>query len=114
MRISDWSSDVCSSDLVVGTTFFPRYLEPFSPERIVEVSPGDKRMLRDPDVVRAGESVLKIRGTNDCGRGVEGTGFLYSQDRLMTNAPVVAGVDRSAERSVGKECDSTCRSRWSP
>jgi S1-C subfamily serine protease len=78
---------------VVGTTFFPRYLEPFSPERIVEVSPGDKRMLRDPDVRRAGESVLKIRGTNDCGRGVEGSGFVYSQDRLMTNAHVVAGVD---------------------
>jgi S1-C subfamily serine protease len=78
---------------VVGTTFFPRYLEPFSPERIVEVSPGDERMKTDPDVVRAGESVLKIRGTNDCGRGVEGTGFLYSPDRLMTNAHVVAGVD---------------------
>jgi len=78
---------------VVGTTFFPRYLEPFSPERIVEVSPGDKRMLRDPDVKRAGESVLKIRGTNDCGRGVEGSGFVFSQDRLMTNAHVVAGVD---------------------
>jgi S1-C subfamily serine protease len=78
---------------VVGTTFFPRYLEPFSPERIVEVSPGDRRMLRDPDVERAGESVLKIRGTNDCGRGVEGTGFLYAPDRLMTNAHVVAGVD---------------------
>jgi S1-C subfamily serine protease len=78
---------------VVGTTFFPRYLEPFSPERIVEVSPGDERMLRDPDVARAGESVLKIRGTNDCGRGVEGTGFVYAPDRLMTNAHVVAGVD---------------------
>jgi S1-C subfamily serine protease len=78
---------------VVGTTFFPRYLEPFSPERIVEVGPGDERVKRDPDVVRAGESVLKIRGTNDCGRGVEGTGFVYSPDRLMTNAHVVAGVD---------------------
>ncbi len=38
-------------------------------------------------------SVLKIRGNNDCGRGVEGTGFLYADDRLMTNAHVVAGVD---------------------
>ena len=33
---------------VVGTTFFPRYLEPFAPERIVEVSPGDERMLARP------------------------------------------------------------------
>jgi S1-C subfamily serine protease len=78
---------------VVGTSFFPRYLEPFSPERIVEVSPGDRRMLRDPDVTRAGASVLKVRGTNDCGRGIEGSGFLYAEDRLMTNAHVVAGVD---------------------
>jgi S1-C subfamily serine protease len=78
---------------VVGTSFFPRYLEPFSPERIVEVQPGDKRMLRDPDVTRAGGSVLKVRGTNDCGRGVEGSGFVYADGRLMTNAHVVAGVD---------------------
>ena len=38
---------------VVGTTFFPRYLEPFAPERIVAVKPGDPRMLTDPDVVAA-------------------------------------------------------------
>jgi S1-C subfamily serine protease len=37
--------------------------------------------------------VLKIRGENDCNRGVEGTGFLYSPTRVMTNAHVVAGVD---------------------
>jgi S1-C subfamily serine protease len=78
---------------VVGTSFFPRYLEPFSPERIVDVAPGDRRMVRDPDVTRAGSSVLKVRGTNDCGRGIEGSGFLYAENRLMTNAHVVAGVD---------------------
>jgi S1-C subfamily serine protease len=78
---------------VVGTSFFPRYLEPFSPERIVEVRPGDARMKRDPDVTRAGASVLKVRGTNDCGRGIEGSGFVFAKDRLMTNAHVVAGVD---------------------
>src|SRR5690606_30459484 len=78
---------------VVGTTFFPRYLEPFARERIVEVAPGPRRLLTDPDVVRSEQSVLKIRGTNECGRGVEGTGFVYAQDRLMTNAHVVAAVD---------------------
>ena len=85
---------------VVGTSFFPRYLEPFSPERIVEVGPGPKRLLRDPDVINAEASVLKVRGTNSCGRGIEGTGFLYSADRLMTNAHVVAGV-RSPEIVLG-------------
>ena len=78
---------------VVGTSFFPRYLEPFAPERIIEVGPGPKRLLDDPDVERAGASVLKIRGTNECGRGVEGSGFLYAGNRLMTNAHVVAGLD---------------------
>ncbi|GAB2870981.1 MarP family serine protease [Nocardioides pacificus] len=77
---------------VVGTTFFPRYLEPFAPENIVEVAPGDAKTLRRPGVQEAKQSVLKIRGQNVCGRGVEGTGFLYADDRLMTNAHVVAGV----------------------
>ena len=58
---------------VVGTTFFPRYLEPFAPERIVPVRPGPQRMLTDPDVVRAEQSVVKIRSTNRCGRGIEGS-----------------------------------------
>lgn len=79
---------------VVGTTFFPRYLEPFAPERIVAVRPGDPRMLTDPDVIAAEASVVKVRGTNGCGGGVEGTGFFYAPGRLMTNAHVVAGVTR--------------------
>ena len=79
---------------VVGTTFFPRYLEPFAPERIVAVRPGDPRMLTDPDVMAAEASVVKVRGANGCGSGVEGTGFFYAPGRLMTNAHVVAGVTR--------------------
>lgn len=77
---------------VVGTTFFPRYLEPFAPERIVDVGPGPRRLLTDPDVLAAQDSVLKVHGTNECDNGIEGTGFLYAPDRLMTNAHVVAGV----------------------
>jgi len=77
---------------VVGSSFFPRYLEPFAPETIVSVGPPPGRMVRDPDVVAAADGVLKIHGENSCGRGVEGTGFLYFHNRLMTNAHVVAGV----------------------
>ena len=78
---------------VVGSGFFPQYLDPFAPERITPVPPGPQRLLRDPDVVDAEASVLKVTGTNDCGRGVEGSGFVYADGRVMTNAHVVAGVD---------------------
>lgn len=81
-----------SFDRVVGSSFFPRYLEPFAPEQIVEVSPAPGTVTKDPQVQKAELSVFKIRGNNRCGDGVEGTGFLYSPNRLMTNAHVVAGV----------------------
>ncbi len=77
---------------VVGSSFFPRYLEPFAPERIATVQRPPSGIARDPDVTRAERSVYKIRGQNSCGRGVEGTGFLYGPGRVMTNAHVVAGV----------------------
>lgn len=81
-----------SFDDVVGSTFFPDYLEPFAPERIVKVGPGPKRMLTDPDVLAAESGVLKVRSINSCNMGVEGSGFLYARGHLMTNAHVVAGV----------------------
>ena len=77
---------------VVGSSFFPRYLEPFARERITSVAPPPGRIARDPQVRAAAASVLKVRGENSCNRGVEGTGFLYAPNRLMTNAHVVAGV----------------------
>ena len=96
------SQGLQSFNNVVGTTFFPRYLEPFAPERIIEVDPGPNRLLRDPDVVAAQSGVVKIQGFNACGRGVEGSGFLYADGRLMTNAHVVAGV-RKPEVEIGDE-----------
>ncbi len=86
------SSKLSAFNDVVGTTFFPRYLEPFAPERIVAVPPGPHRLLTDPDVTRATNGVVRIRSNNSCGQGVEGSGFVYSPDRVMTNAHVVAGV----------------------
>src|SRR3546814_5561178 len=69
MRISDWSSDVCSSDLSGGA------------------APGRARHGR----TRAWRSY-------------------QPKSSGASSAP----VDRSEERRVGKECVSTCRSRWSP
>ncbi|MFB9311470.1 MarP family serine protease [Nocardioides plantarum] len=90
----------------VGTSF-PRYLQPFADEQIRQVSPGAQRLLRDPDIADAERSVLKVRGNNDCGRGVEGSGFLYADDRLMTNAHVVAGVDDPDVIIDGEAVDAT-------
>jgi S1-C subfamily serine protease len=78
---------------VVASSPFPAYLDPFAREQIVEVGPPPPRIADDPEVRAAEASVLKVRGQNDCGQGVEGSGFLYQPDRLMTNAHVVAGVD---------------------
>jgi S1-C subfamily serine protease len=86
------SSKLSAFNDVVGTTFFPRYLEPFAPERIVPVPPGPHRLLTDPDVQRAAGDVVRIRSTNHCHQGIEGSGFIYAPDRVMTNAHVVAGV----------------------
>lgn len=88
---------------VVGSKFFPQYLEPFAPETIVEVGPPPGRIGRDPEVRQAGASVLKVRGDSECGRGVEGTGFLYQPNRVMTNAHVVAGVDNPTVLVGGTE-----------
>src|SRR3546814_10249326 len=76
MRISDWSSDVCSSDLRGG-----RWAANFHGLRFNSVN-----------------MVLYING-------------------LINNAAELLGRlrgARSEERRVGKECVSTCRSRWSP
>src|SRR3546814_2807375 len=77
MRISDWSSDVCSSDLQA-----------------------------DPPLSRANFAP---------------TGFLGRIQRLRRTRKTVGAsllamteTHRSEERRVGKECVSTCRSRWSP
>src|SRR3546814_8928159 len=79
MRISDWSSDVCSSDL---------------PARSARGSAG----LRSPDLDQ-------LRGW---GAAATAVGCRVVEDPRSSAHP------RSEERRVGKECVSTCRSRWSP
>lgn len=107
-KIDDTLPDGASKSLdrfneVVGSSFFPRYLDPFTPERIVEVGPGPKRLLQDPDITRTDDTIVKILGRNSCNRGIEGTGFLYSGDRVMTNAHVVAGVKKPVVNIGGEE-----------
>lgn len=80
---------------LVDSSVFPRYLEPFAPEHIKAVPRPTRRILRQPGVHVARSSVVKILGAAPaCGRGVEGSGFVYDTGRVMTNAHVVAGVHR--------------------
>src|SRR3546814_12080151 len=97
MRISDWSSDVCSSDLGIA----------------------------GPDGGTAEKPVglvwIAVAGKT----GVVAHQFLFGHDRainierssmaaLFMLWRLLHAENRSEERRVGKECVSTCRSRWSP
>src|SRR3546814_19133226 len=91
MRISDWSSDVCSSDLEQARRRDSLGID------------------RDADSACICEGLtnfrVKILGDPDAGRHPERT-------KLLGN--LLHRLVRSEERRVGKECVSTCRSRWSP
>lgn len=89
----DGATDVLDAfNEVLDTNLFPRYLEPFENEDIVAVGPPDPGSLNTPGVRAAADSVVKILGSASCNRGIEGSGFVYAPDRVMTNAHVVAGV----------------------
>jgi S1-C subfamily serine protease len=78
---------------LVDSSRFPRYLEPFAPERIKQVPPPSAGVTSRPGIVDDQASVVKVLGSaSSCARTLEGSGFVYSDGRVMTNAHVVAGV----------------------
>ncbi|AXT86240.1 serine protease [Aeromicrobium sp. A1-2] len=77
---------------VLDANLFPRYIDPFESEDIAPVGPPDAATLASAGVRKASGSVVKILGEANCQRGIEGSGFAYSDGRVMTNAHVVAGV----------------------
>jgi S1-C subfamily serine protease len=82
---------------------FPPLFGDFSSPRIVDVLPPDTRLLRDPAVTAAQPSVLKILSeAPSCGRGIEGSGFVYAPHRIVTNAHVVAGADSVEVQQNGR------------
>src|SRR3546814_15587597 len=97
MRISDWSSDVCSSDLnPMGLMGF-EFIEFASPT---------------PNTL---EPIFEIMGFTKVASHRSKDVHLYRQgaiNLILNNEP--HSVARTAERRVGKECVSTCRSRWWP
>src|SRR3546814_14487787 len=96
MRISDWSSDVCSSDLSRRKHIAEEARTKFH-RQIARVRPGS----------HAFEIAKRVAV------GTYNDGFIHAGNlaylSLMTLFPF-----RSEERRVGKECVSTCRSRWAP
>jgi S1-C subfamily serine protease len=93
---------------VVDPGLFPRYLEPFATERIAPAQPPTSGVLADPDVERAGRSVVRVTGVAlQCSRSLEGSGVVYARDRVMTNAHVVAGVsDPQVQGRDGRTYDA--------
>ncbi len=53
----------------------------------------DSKLARDPDVVRASKSVVRVTGIA-CGLGIEGSGWVAAPGLVVTNAHVVAGIER--------------------
>src|SRR3546814_7890726 len=90
MRISDWSSDVCSSDLLAA----------------LRALPDAGRRSACADAVMESPALRK--------RGGEGIDERMQVLWLEAAEKALAENSRSEERRVGKEWVSTCRSRWAP
>ncbi len=78
---------------LLDTGDFPDVFGPLSPTRVAEIPAPDPAVLRLPAVRGARPSIVKLIGTApSCSRRLEGSGFVYAPDHVMTNAHVVAGV----------------------
>src|SRR3546814_11828236 len=100
MRISDWSSDVCSSDLY-GIKLLKFRLSGY----FLAVYDHYQKPMAFEDDFFSNEIVLVEEGANK-------KDSAYWTTRRPV--PLTDEERRSEERRVGKECVSTCRSRWSP
>src|SRR3546814_19243873 len=101
MRISDWSSDVCSSDLDAPSGFVKSLL-----------SAASAVAFRTALAIKS--AALKDEGAGNC---LDADLLDGQHGSYYTNITARLGftpLNRSQERRVGKECVSTCRSRWSP
>src|SRR3546814_3415533 len=102
MLISDWSSDVCSSDLETSMSSAVWQRAPGSPKLAAEISGGLAMNRASPCF---GIALLLC---------LLPAGGIAQAPPAPETAAAPAAANRSEERRVGKECVSTCRSRWSP
>lgn len=86
----EWFSDFTS---VLARNGFPQVFNPFQSEPITDVPAPDPALASSDAVVQAHKSIVKVVGTApSCGKVIEGSGFVYAPQRVMTNAHVVGGV----------------------
>src|SRR3546814_13633795 len=114
MRISDWSSDVCSSDLFVTAMmafFLLMWLLGATTEK-------QRKALADyfaPTIVQTKQDTAGSTGLFGGESLVEVDKYPHEAGQTGTKAMTLPrAAVRSEERRGGKECGSTCRSRWSP
>ncbi|MFC7326202.1 MarP family serine protease [Marinactinospora rubrisoli] len=78
---------------IVDQSAFPQVFSGLGSGEPAEVAPPDPAVLNTQELRDASQSVVRVLGTApSCQRRVEGTGFVYAPERVMTNAHVVAGV----------------------
>src|SRR3546814_15008155 len=102
MRISDWSSDVCSSDLLPSTCI----------DHQAQLAAQKPLLYLATDIVYATDGAEAVL-PSEMSVEVEATIPADQHAEIVTNT-ISERTGRSEERRVGKECVSTCRSRWSP
>src|SRR3546814_12090720 len=104
MRISDWSSDVCSSDLADCVVYMPQTIDADQLCRLLESGCNVVTTRTEFHHPASVDPALRARIEAACQRG--GTSI-----HSTGNSP---GSIRPAERRVGEACVSTSRTRWSP
>src|SRR6476661_485416 len=81
---------------------FPRVFDGLEAERIAPVDPPDDAVAQSQGVRAAASSIIKITGVaTSCNRGQEGSGWVVAPERVVTNAHVVAGMERATLRIHG-------------
>ncbi|MFF8959145.1 MarP family serine protease [Streptomyces sp. NPDC014894] len=99
-QASTWFTDFSS---VLAQRGLPQVFSPFANEPITEVKPPDPALIGSPVAARAQKSIVKVVGTaQSCNKVLEGTGFVFGERRVMTNAHVVGGVDEPTVQIGGE------------
>ena len=86
----------------------PDVLDPLTPTEVRDVPAPDQALLASPVVGQVQGSVVQIRGVaTACSRQIDGSGFVYADERVMTNAHVLAGVTTPVVTAEGESYDAT-------